>query len=100
MTLAERTLWQHLRGSQMHGLRFRRQQVIHGYIADFYCHPASLIIKLDGPIHEQQIEYDNDRQTILELNEFRVLRFSNDQVLNDIATVLAQISDAIDDRRN
>ena len=100
MTPAERVLWKHLRGSQMHGLRFRHQQVIYGYIADFYCHPAGLVIEIDGPIHEQQVEYDAERQTIIELNDLRVLRFTNDQVLNDLDTVLSQISIAIIDRRN
>lgn len=95
MTHAERMLWQHLRGSQMHGLRFRRQQIIYGYIADFYCHPAGLVIEIDGPIHEHQSEYDNERQTIIELNDLRVLRFTNDQVLTELDTVLSKISAAV-----
>jgi very-short-patch-repair endonuclease len=100
MTLAEQVLWKHLRGRQMHGLRFRRQQVIYGYIADFYCHPAGLVIEIDGPIHEQQIDYDEERQTIIELNDLRVLRFSNNQVFNDLDSVLAQINAAITDHRH
>jgi very-short-patch-repair endonuclease len=100
MTVAERVLWKYLRGGQMHQLRFRRQQVIYGYIADFYCHPAGLVIEIDGPIHERQTEYDNERQTIIELNDLRVLRFTNDQVLNELDTVLAQISDAVTNDRH
>jgi very-short-patch-repair endonuclease len=54
MTPAEQTLWSELRGNQLHGAKFRRQQVIAGYIADFYCHAARLVIELDGPVHQHQ----------------------------------------------
>lgn len=84
----------------MHGLRFRRQQVIYGYIADFYCHPAALVIENDGPIHDQQTEYDAERQMITELNELRVIRFTNDQVMNDLETVLSKISAAVSNHRH
>ena len=100
MTPAERVLWKHLRGSKIHGVRFRRQQVIYGYIADFYCHPAALVIELDGPIHDQQTEYDTERQMIIELNELRILRFTNYQVMNDLETVLSIISAAVSNHRN
>jgi very-short-patch-repair endonuclease len=58
MTSAEHRLWQALRGSQLGGLHFRRQQVVDGLIADFYCNATGLIIEVDGSVHEQQQEYD------------------------------------------
>lgn len=95
MTPAERHLWSYLRANRFEGRQFRRQQVINGYIADFYCHSAALIIELDGGIHDSQREYDEERQKALEMYDFRVIRFTNDQVMNDLPTVLATISAAI-----
>jgi very-short-patch-repair endonuclease len=95
MTPAERHLWSRLRANRFEGRQFRRQQVINGYIADFYCHSAALIIELDGSVHENQREYDEERQQALELYDFRVIRFTNDQVMNDLPTVLATISAVI-----
>jgi very-short-patch-repair endonuclease len=54
MTLAEKLLWERLRAHQLDGLRWRRQQIIDGFIVDFYCYAASLIIELDGAIHSNQ----------------------------------------------
>src|SRR5438105_4830960 len=65
MTCAEKRLWQHLRANRLAGLHFRRQQVIDGFIVDFYCHSVRLIIELDGPVHEKQIESDRERDAAL-----------------------------------
>jgi len=97
MTSAERHLWSYLRANRFEGLQFRRQQVINGYIADFYCHSAALIIELDGVIHDSQHEYDEERQQALEMYDFRLIRFTNDQVMNDLPTVLTTIRAAIND---
>ncbi len=91
LTLAEYTLWQRLRGNQINGLHFRRQQIIDGFIVDFYCHAASLVIELDGGIHLQQKAHDTARQIILESKGLRFLRFSNEQVLCDLDSVLERI---------
>ena len=69
MTPAEKVLWQELRGNKM-GPRFRRQQVIAGFIVDFYCHSAGLVIELDGDIHHEQQEYDAERDKILKNMEY------------------------------
>jgi very-short-patch-repair endonuclease len=90
-TPAERRLWQALRRSSIEGLHFRRQQVIAGFIVDFYCHAAGLVVELDGPIHEQQKENDAQRDTILLSMGLRVLRISNDEVNADIPGVLRKI---------
>jgi len=62
MTAAEALLWERLRASRLEGLHFRRQQVIDGLIADFYCHAAGLVVERDGRIHELQREHDEDRE--------------------------------------
>ncbi len=75
MTDAERLLWQHLRANQLGGWHFRRQQVIAGYIVDFYCHAAGLAVELDGAVHESRADYDAERDQILTQHGLRVLRF-------------------------
>jgi very-short-patch-repair endonuclease len=94
MTPAERALWARLRRDQLHGLHFRRQQVIHGLIADFYCHAAGVIVELDGPVHEGRQGYDTERDGILRGYGFRIVRFTNDQVLGAMDQVLEAIAAA------
>jgi very-short-patch-repair endonuclease len=91
MTPAEVRLWQCLRANRLAGLHFRRQQVIDGFIADFYCHRAGLVIELDGPVHERQREYDEARDKFIGYRGLRILRFSNDEVLTNINDVLLTI---------
>ncbi|KUG09740.1 hypothetical protein ASU33_18840 [Solirubrum puertoriconensis] len=91
-TLAEEVLWQHLRGNQT-GLRFRRQHVIDRYIADFICLPAKLIIEVDRCYHSEpeQTAYDEGRTFDLATLGYTVLRFANEEVLHQTASVLARI---------
>ena len=91
MTMAERKLWAALRASKLVRLHFRRQQVIDGFIVDFYCHAAGLVIEIDGAVHNNQTEYDAERTQILSHRGLRILRFTNHQVINDLDTVLATI---------
>jgi very-short-patch-repair endonuclease len=91
MTPAERALWQELRGNRLGEVKFRRQQIIHGYIADFYCDSAGLIIELDGSIHDDQPEWDTERQQALEQYEFQIIRFRNEEVLHELPRVLTEI---------
>ena len=90
-TDAERLLWRHLRNRQMQGLRFRRQHPIVGFVADFACIEARLIIELDGGQHADAREYDLRRTEILEGAGYRVLRFWNHEVLRSTDGVLAEI---------
>ena len=94
MTVAEKILWQHLRANQLNGWHFRRQRVIDGFIVDFYCHRARLVIEVDGEIHEQQLEYDQERDRVLTARGLRVLRIRNDEVMRDLDGVLTRIAEA------
>ena len=88
MTGAEAVLWDHLRRDSL-GVSFRRQQIIDGFIADFYCHSAALVIEADGPIHD--LEYDAERDRIFAARGIQVLRFRNQDILERIGFVLARI---------
>ena len=98
MTNSELILWEKLRDNQFHGLKFRRQHPIHKYIADFYCHKLKLIIEIDGGYHKDQAqnEYDNERDGILKFNDLNVLRFTNEDVENNLIGVLAKLKEYID----
>jgi very-short-patch-repair endonuclease len=90
-TPAEAKLWSCLRAGHLQGLHFRRQQVIDGFIVDFYCHAAGLVIELDGAIHQQQADYDGERDRILAERGLCILRFSNTQIEQNCPAVLTQI---------
>jgi very-short-patch-repair endonuclease len=96
MTPAEKVLWQYLRANRLNGLHFRRQQIIDGFIVDFYCHAARLVIELDGEVHQQQVESDAERDAILQAKGLKLLRFPNEVVLGDINTVLLTITTVCD----
>ena len=67
MTPAESRLWLKLKSNRLGRLHFRRQQILRGFIVDFYCHPARLVVEVDGEVHNQQVEYDAQRDTISDL---------------------------------
>jgi len=96
-TSAESRLWHFLRNRQLGGYKFRRQHVFHGYILDFYCPEAKLAIELDGSGHleEPQVEYDQVRTAALNGFGLRVLRFWNNEVFEQIETVLGVIWEAL-----
>jgi len=93
-TPAEDYLWQQIRREQL-GAKFRRQFVIERFIVDFYCPEAHLVIEVDGGIHQYTEVADAVRQEFLESQGLRVLRFSNDAVLDKIANVIQQIRAAL-----
>ena len=96
MTVAEQLLWQRLKRNQL-SHRFKPQHPIDIFIADFYCHELKLVIEVDGSIHDQQKEYDSGRTEELENNNITVIRFSNDEVINDIENVMARIKNKIEE---
>lgn len=101
-TNAEKLLWEKLKGNQLEGIKFRRQHPINLYIADFYCHKCRLIIEIDGEYHfsdDQRIK-DEERTKMLEFNDLHVIRFTNEEVENNIEYVLQQIKNKIDELKN
>ncbi len=94
MTQEEKILWQHIRANRLNGLHFRRQQIIDGFIADFYCHAARLVIEVDGEIHQQQTEYDAERDRDLLERGLRLLRIKNEEVRQNLNSVLMRIATA------
>ena len=91
MTPAEKLLWQEIRANKL-GVRFRRQQVIQGFIVDFYCHQAGLVIEVDGDIHDLQKEEDERREKVLSALGLRIVRFGNDEVVRNLSVVMGKIT--------
>jgi len=98
-TEAERRLWSRLRNRQVGNAKFRRQQPIGDYFADFVCMRFKLVVEVDGGQHAERPEYDAMRTAYMEDRGFRVLRFWNNEVLGDIDAVLDSILRAVEQRR-
>jgi 5-methyltetrahydrofolate--homocysteine methyltransferase len=96
-TIAEEKFWDLLRDRKLENYKFRRQHIVGKYIADFICIPQKLIIEIDGLIHQLPENKDSDeiRTQWLEGIGFKVIRFSNDQVLNNPEKVLREILDVL-----
>jgi len=92
MTREERILWKALRTNRLGGLHFRRQQVIDGFIVDFYCHAAALVVEVYGPVHVEQAGYDSERDQILSARGLHVLRVTDQAVQQDLPAVLSLIA--------
>lgn len=90
MTPAEKILWKELRANKL-GVHFRRQQVIQGFIVDFYCHRAGLVVEVDGDVHDLQKEEDERREKVLSELGLRVVRFGNDDVMRNVSAVVNKI---------
>jgi very-short-patch-repair endonuclease len=90
LTPAESRLWAYLRNDQL-GVNFRRQHAIGPYITDFCCIEKKLIIELDGGHHLDQEAYDTERTVFLESQGYQVLRFWNNEALNDLDGVMRVI---------
>jgi very-short-patch-repair endonuclease len=93
-TFAERLLWRVLRDRSVNGLKFRRQHPLDGFVLDFFCPEARLCVELDGGIHDTQPERDAARTAQLEARGLRVMRFRNEEVENDMPSVLRRIARA------
>ena len=94
LTPAERKLWAVIRNDQL-GVNFRRQHAIGKYIPDFVCIKKKLIIELDGSQHLEQEEYDGERTKFLESQGYKVIRFWNNDVMNNIDGVILAIMNAL-----
>ena len=91
MTPAETALWGRLRARRLGGIRFRRQQVVDGFIADFYCNNAGVVVEVDGGVHDPRKEVDAERDAVIRGRDLLVLRFPNEQVIYDPDTVCSEI---------
>ncbi len=94
MTPAEKILWQELRANKL-GFHFRRQQVIAGFIVDFYCHKAALVIEVDGDIHDLQQEEDARREKVLSEMGLRIVRFRNEEVMKNLSAVVGKVRELV-----
>jgi len=94
MTPAEKILWEELRANKL-GVHFRRQQVIAGFIVDFYCHKSALVVEVDGDIHDLQQEEDARREKALREMGLRVVRFENDEVMRNLRAVVDRIKEMV-----
>ena len=98
LTLAEEKLWAQLRAHRMGEVHFRKQHAIGNYIVDFCAPRKKLIVELDGSQHLEQEEYDAERTEFLKSKGYKVLRFWNNDVMNDIESVLNVIWDTLSER--
>lgn len=87
-------LWHEVRANKL-GIRFRRQQIIQGFIVDFYCHNSALVVEVDGDIHDLQQEEDVRREKALSALGLKIVRFRNDEVVRDVSAVVGRIKEAI-----
>lgn len=89
--------WQEVRAKKL-GVRFRRQQIIQGFIVDFYCHKAGLVVEVDGDVHDLQKEEDERREKVLSVLGLRVVRFRNDEVVRSLSVVVGRIRKTVENQ--
>ena len=94
-TKTEQKLWRKLKRKKLR-YKFRQQHIIDQFIVDYFCFEKQLIIEIDGEIHDHQKEADKEREIILKSYGFKVLRFSNRQIENNIKTVIKHIISVLD----
>jgi very-short-patch-repair endonuclease len=96
MTSAERKLWQRIRDGQLDGAHIRRQHAVGRFIVDFFCAKSKLVIEVDGDTHAEQVEYDAERtQWLNEQKHYRVIRFTNNEVMHNLDAVVEKIREAL-----
>lgn len=86
----EEKLWEFLK-VKPHGFKYRRQHPFNDYILDFYCHQAKFVIELDGKQHKSNLEYDNDRTSILESYGLKVIGFDNHKIDNNFSKTIEKL---------
>jgi very-short-patch-repair endonuclease len=105
LTESEQVLWEHLRNRKLNGYKFLRQhpviykadfKALHYFVADFYCHSQKTVVELDGPVHEENKEYDEFRDNAMKSKGIQTLRIKNDE-LTDIEAVKNKILRFIND---
>ena len=94
-TAAEKKLWQELRSRRCGGYKFRRQYIIDEYVVDFVCISKKLVVEVDGPTHEGREDYDQNRTEHIRKRGYRLIRFSNAEVLDETDAVVEGIFDEL-----
>jgi very-short-patch-repair endonuclease len=94
-TYAEQIMWNLLKNRRFKGIKFRRQHVLEGFIVDFFCYKTNLIVEIDGDIHLKQKEYDHFREDILRSKGYRLIRFTNDEVVGNLSKVCEALEIAL-----
>jgi len=92
-------MWRFLRNRRFRGLKFRRQQRITNFIADFYCHELKLIVELDGGVHStnEQADHDDNRDFYLQSLGYRIVRFPNRDLFESIGDVMQRLATVVDE---
>ncbi len=93
-TTSESFLWEQVRSRRL-GVLFQRQTVLHGYVVDFWCAQAQLVVELDGRRHRLEREADQKRDEIMKLHGIRVLRFPSSIVFSDVQFILERIEEVL-----
>lgn len=96
-TAAEKALWSELNDKQL-GVNFHSQKVILGYIVDFWCPKAALVVEVDGSSHNRRKKYDAHRDAVMRKKSISVMRFTNEEVYNNLAAVVVLIRDRVQKR--
>lgn len=96
-TQAEEILWENVRRNAIAGCKFRRQQIILGFIVDFYCDKARLVVEIDGGIHDMpdQKEKDDLRRSVFAEKGISEIRFKNDEVIWNINSVVSKLKSEV-----
>ena len=94
-TQIEKIIWKELKNRKFMNLKFRRQYPINNFILDFYCAELKLGIEIDGKIHDKQKEYDSFREDLLKEKNIKIIRATNEEILNDIHILLNKIKSFI-----
>jgi very-short-patch-repair endonuclease len=100
MTPAEEVLWARLRTNQLGRFHFRRQQIIDGFLTDFYCHAVGVVLELDGLIHLRQAGYDRERDRVIAAHDLLVVRVPNDEILFHLDRLLQRIESFCHSRKS
>ncbi len=94
-TKAEKIIWRLLRNRRFQGFKFRRQHVVEGFVADFCCHKLKFIVEIDGWVHKKQKRYDEIRDIILMSKGYSIIRFKNEDVVEDLSKVCQDLENAL-----
>lgn len=90
-TPEETKIWKLLRNRKYFTYKFRRQHIVKGFVVDFYCHELKLAIEIDGKVHDNQKEYDELRQQLIEEKGTIFIRVTNEEINNDTQILLKKI---------